>query len=174
VPRAEWPYMNALSPRHAPWRYERPLPTTPHASPDNRDQRVDATRRRSSAPRQSEESRIARVHLPWFGGTGAQHVVDSTIDRFRRHYASWMCRLDLGPYIAILEELLRLMSANSPDGILCPSRTAGIDLENPTPHPTFLSPFSLPPPDEVILFHRLVDLTLRSPCPGPGGGVSSV
>ena len=39
-------------------------------------------------------------------------------DRFRR-YASWMRRLSFDLYIAIPEELLRMISVNSPNGILC-------------------------------------------------------
>ena len=46
-----------------------------HASPNNRDQRVDAARRRPPTPRRFKESCIARVHLSGLGRTGTQHIV---------------------------------------------------------------------------------------------------
>ena len=47
----------------------------PYVAPDNRDRRVDATRRRPPDPRQSEEPRIARMRLSGFGRTGTQYIM---------------------------------------------------------------------------------------------------
>ena len=47
--------------------------------PDNWNQRVGATRCRAPAPRQSQESRVACVHMSSLGGTGTQHPVVRTI-----------------------------------------------------------------------------------------------
>ena len=58
------------------------------ASSDNRDQRVDPTRRRPPAHYQSGEPCIACMHLSGFEGTGTQHpVVRATIvENPRRSY----------------------------------------------------------------------------------------